>query len=45
MRGYADSNLKNVHAAVKKKKVVKRKKKTTKKDGSTQRNFDKIKSK
>ena len=45
MRGFADSHLKNFHAAVKKKKVVKRKKKTTKKVGSTQRNFDKIKSK
>ncbi len=48
MRGFADSHLKTFHSAVKKtktKKVVKRKKKVTKKVGSTQRNFDKMKSK
>lgn len=51
MRGFADFHLKAFHTAVEKtkkktkKKVVKRKKKTTKKVGSTQRNFDKMKSK
>lgn len=51
MRGFADSHLKTFHDAVEKtkkktkKKVVKRKKKTSKKVGSTQHNFDKMKSK
>ena len=50
MRGFADYHLKIFCAAKKtkkktKKKVVKRKKKTSKKVGSTQRNFDKMKSK
>ena len=44
MRGFADSHLKTFHASVKKKKkVVKRKK--TKKVGTTQRIFDKMKTK
>jgi len=46
MRGFADFHLKTFYAAKKtKKKVVKRRKKTVKKVGSTQRDFDKMKTK